>query len=116
MINGNLENFLDTGWYCESTLYYNGFVYWLEATTTNGITTFFINRWKSGITDNKYYNTYIDSHGEPISYECVLTISETDIDRIKKLFLESNVFDGKSFWEVENELIWVDEGESITGS
>ncbi len=31
MINGNLEQFLDTGWYSEATLFLNGYIYWCEA-------------------------------------------------------------------------------------
>ncbi len=31
MINGYAEQFLDTGWYSEATLYYNGYIYWHEA-------------------------------------------------------------------------------------
>ena len=30
MINANLEQFLDTGWYNEATLYLNGYTYWCE--------------------------------------------------------------------------------------
>ena len=59
MINGNINSFLDTGWYTESTLFFNGNVYWCEATTENGLTTFFVNRWKASLTDNMYYNSHI---------------------------------------------------------
>ena len=31
MINGNLEQFLDTGWFNEATLFYKGYIYWCEA-------------------------------------------------------------------------------------
>ena len=27
MINGHLVQFLDTGWYSEATLYFNGYIY-----------------------------------------------------------------------------------------
>ena len=30
MINANLEQFLDTGWFSEATLYLNGYTYWCE--------------------------------------------------------------------------------------
>lgn len=30
MINADLDQFLDTGWFNEATLYYNGYTYWCE--------------------------------------------------------------------------------------
>ena len=36
------------------------------------------------------------------------------MDLIKKHFLEAKIFNGKSFWEVENDLLWLeDSGEDI---
>lgn len=113
MINGNINSFIDTGWYTESTLFYKGYVYWLEATTENGITTFFVNRWKASLTEDKYYHSYIDNEGNLIEYSNVLKIVDSDMDRIKKFFLCSRIFDEKSFWEIENNLVWVDEGSPI---
>lgn len=43
----------------------------------------------------------------------ILILKDNDMDIIKKNFLCSNIFDGKSFWEVEQELVWVDEGSPI---
>lgn len=113
MINGNINSFLDTGWYTESTLFLNGYVYWFEATTDNGITTFFVNRWQASLTDDAYYHSHIDSNGDPIGFSNVLTIRNSDIDLIKKHFLCSKIFDGKTFWDVEKSLVWVDEGAPI---
>ncbi|MCR5593324.1 MAG: hypothetical protein K6F79_06220 [Saccharofermentans sp.] len=113
MINGNINSFLDTGWYTESTLFFNGNVYWCEATTENGLTTFFVNRWKASLTDNMYYNSHIDANGDPVDFRNILILKDNDMDIIKKNFLCSNIFDGKTFWEVEQELVWVDEGSPI---
>lgn len=33
-----------------------------------------------------------------------------DKDLVKKHFIEAKIFDGKSFWEVEKELSWVEDG------
>ena len=51
MINGLLDQFLDTGWYTEATLFYNGFIYWCEAQSdlTTNTTTFFIDKWAAEI-------------------------------------------------------------------
>jgi len=32
------------------------------------------------------------------------------LDLIKKKFLEAKIFEGNNFWEVENEIAWLDEG------
>ena len=49
MKNGNLTQFLDTGWYTEAVLYFDGHVYWCEGATDfeTGITTFFVDSWKA---------------------------------------------------------------------
>ncbi len=41
MINGNINQFLDTGWFTEATLFLNGYIYWLEA-QANDIETVFL--------------------------------------------------------------------------
>ena len=114
MINGNLEQFLDTGWYMESTLFLRGFVYWCEAQTNSltKITRFFVYRWRAETTDNRYYHEQI-KNGDVIDFEFVLDIYHNDIDNLKKQFLLAPIFDGKSFWEVESEIAWLDEGEPI---
>ena len=38
---------------------------------------------------------------------------DQDMDVIKKKFLEAPIFDGKTFWQVENEIAWLDEGKPI---
>ena len=35
------------------------------------------------------------------------------MDRIKQRFLEAPVFEGKTFWQVEKEIAWLDEGQPI---
>ena len=32
-----------------------------------------------------------------------------DMDYVKKCFLEAKIFEGKSFWEIEPELKWLEE-------
>ena len=61
MINGNLSQFLDTGWYSEETIYFSGY----------------------------------------------------SMDRLNKRFLEASIFDGKTFWQVENKIAWLEEGSPI---
>ena len=49
MINGNLSQFLDTGWYSEETIYFSGYIYWCEGDTNpeTGISHFWVNRWRA---------------------------------------------------------------------
>ncbi len=60
MINGQLDQFLDTGWFSEATLYYNGFIYWCEVQSdlTTNTTTFFIDKWAVENEDNTYYHFF----------------------------------------------------------
>lgn len=114
MINGYTDIFLDTGWYMESTIYYNGFIYWCEAQTNSdtGITHFFVDRWKATTSDNILYNEY-RNEGKLVDYSTVYEAYDKDMDVLKKKFIEAPIFDGKSFWQVEKEIAWLDEGEPI---
>lgn len=114
MINGNIKQFLDTGWFSESTLFLNGYVYWCEAQTDpdTNITKFFIDKWRAENEGNKVYHTLLDSDGT-LEWERVFEIEDTDLDKIKKKFLNATIFDGKTFWDVENKIAWLEEGEDI---
>ena len=109
MINGDTEQFLDTGWFTESTLYYNGFIYWHEGYTADTETVFFVDRWKAQNEDNLYYHSVIEPDGS-LRSERVLEIHGSDYDEIRKQFLESPIYEGKTFWDVEHEIAWLDEG------
>lgn len=117
MINGNLSQFLDTGWYNEATLYYHNHVYWCEADTdfASNITRFWVTRWKACMSeDKKLYHTIVGIDQDPLDYETVLDISDSDIDRLKKEFLQAPIFDGKTFWQVEKDIAWLEEGSPIS--
>lgn len=115
MINGKLDQFLDTGWYSEATLYLDGYIYWCEAQLddASGITTFFVDKWAAENEDNTYFHSILDSDGT-LKWTRVLEIKDSDLDRIKQRFLESTAFDGKTFWQVEKNIAWLDEGAPIT--
>jgi len=38
---------------------------------------------------------------------------DSSMDRLKKRFLEASIFDGKTFWQVENKIAWLEEGSPI---
>ena len=115
MINGDLDQFLDTGWFTEATLFYNGYIYWCEGlrNSETGIMDFFVNKWEVENEDDTYYHTIIEKDGS-MKWETVFEIEHKDMDFIKKQFLEAPIFDGKSFWQVEKRLAWLDDGGNVT--
>ncbi len=44
-----------------------------------------------------------------LNWKRVFEITDTDIDRMKQRFLEAPVFEGKTFWQVEKDIAWLDE-------
>ena len=48
-----------------------------------------------------------------MGYRRVYEEQGADMDLLKKHFLVAPIFDGKSFWQVEKELIWVEPGKPI---
>lgn len=112
MINGNINQFLDTGWYSEATLFYNNHIYWLEAQTSDADTVFFVDCWKAANEDNLYYHSLLSQDGT-LLWERILEIHGSDLDTLKKEFLEAPIFEGKTFWQVENEIAWLDESSPI---
>lgn len=117
MINGKLDQFLDTGWHSEATLFLNGYIYWCEGQhdLKTGLTTFFIDKWAAVNEDNTYYHSLLEPDGS-LKWTRVLEIQDTNLDRIKQKFLEAPVFDGKTFWQVEKNIAWLDESNPITQS
>ena len=112
MINGDTNRFLESGWYSEETFYYNGYIYWHEAQTDEKDTVFFVDRWKALNENNLYYHSILESDGT-LPCERVLEIHGTELEAIKKQFLESPIYEGKNFWEVESTLAWLDESNPI---
>ncbi len=98
----------------ESTLYYKGYIYWCEATTDpdTNVMHFFVDRWKATTSDNILYNEY-HKDGNIVDNSTIYEKYDQDMDVIKKSFLEAPIFDGKTFWQVENEIAWLDEGKPI---
>lgn len=114
MINGKIDQFLDTGWFSEATLYYNGYIYWCEAQTDNNsnIITFIIDCWKAENEKNLYFHTIQNEDGT-VDWKNVCKITGNDLDLIKKQFLEFPAFEGKTFWQVEKQLAWLEESTPI---
>ncbi len=108
MINADLNQFLDNGWFNEATLYYKGYVYWCEGCwdkTKEKPMNFFVYRFPARIVDGKYFERIPTD--EPFSY--LLNIWGHSENEVREQFLQAKIFEGKSFWEVEQELAWYDE-------
>jgi len=115
MINGRIEDFLDTGWYNEATLFYKGNIYWCEGFTDSDshVSTFFVDKWAAQKQDDMYYNELRTREGELLNHQRVLQISADNLDKLKQKFLMAPIFEGKTFWQVEKEVAWLDEGKPI---
>lgn len=108
MINANLEQFLDTGWFNEATLYLNGFTYWCEGYwdhTKEKPMHFFVRKYPSEIVDGIYTKRIDNGKDE----EVVFDMWGYDEDDVKVAFLKAKIFEDKSFWEVEDVIAWYDE-------
>lgn len=106
MINANLEQFLDTGWFSEATLYLNGYTYWCEGCWNEEREKpmhFFVYKYESVVVDKIY------TKPKNSNYQTVFDIYGNSEEEVKEEFLKAKIFDGKSFWEVEKEIAWYDE-------
>ena len=114
MINANLEQFLDTGWFSEATLYYKGYTYWCEGGRDKSKEKpfhLFIYKYKSYLVkeNEDTWSRRLIENGDVVDYSIVLDIRGYDEDDVKEQFLKAKIFEGKSFWEVEKEIAWYDE-------
>ena len=69
-------------------------------------------RYKSDVYYTKEGEPYTKRHienGDEVKYSTVFEIYVKNQEKAKPLFLSAKIFDGKSFWEVENEIAWYDE-------
>lgn len=114
MINADLEQFLDTGWFSEAEIRYKGYICWCEAQTDfeTDITTFFVDRWEAINQDNTLYHSILEDDGTLVRKR-IIEIKDKDFDLIKNQFFKAPIFDGKSFREAEPELAWLEDGGNI---
>lgn len=111
MINANLSQFLDTGWFSEATIYYKGYTYWCEGgfdKSMNNKFHFFVYKYRAVVFDEIYTKRLIEND-DVVDYSTVLDIYGDSEQEVKEIFLNAKIWDGKSFWEVEKELAWYDE-------
>ena len=110
MINANLSQFLDNGWYNECELYYKGYVYFCEgdvdlSRNTDKLFHFYIYKYPVEIVEDIYYKRKYTNYTDELIYDKYAH----DEYEMKEIFLSSKIFEGKSFWEVEKEIAWYEE-------
>ena len=108
MIYGNLDQFLDNGWEHDVILFYNGFYYYCNGSFDNMENHMFqYSVFKArGFINQGYLCSYYMYNGELVDCEDVFQETNKDEQLVKKHFFEAKIFDGKSFWEVEKDLVW----------
>lgn len=92
MINGNPGEFVDRVYSCQDTIFiFEGIKYWFQGYT---------------LPDGSVHMEIFQY--QPPSEKCLWEYNGKTIDECQKAFLEAPVFDGKTFWESEQEIEWVD--------
>jgi hypothetical protein len=109
MINGNLEQFLDTGWWnADATIYYDEHVYFFDGFfDDNHNMHLIIRKWKAININNERFENVYDGNGDLIDYEEIEMLASTE-EELREQFLKSKIWNGESFWNVENKLAWLD--------
>lgn len=93
MINGNPGEFVDRIYSCQDTVFiYNGVKYWFQGYNL-----------ENGLVHMEIYQY------QPVQEACLWSHEGKTIEECHRAFLEANLFDGKTFWEAESSIEWVDE-------
>lgn len=91
MINGNVDEFLDNLWVGEEVIFtYNGKKYFAQGyTREDGVSVHEVQQW------------------EP-EEKLIWQMEGLDAETRMSAFQNEQMFDGKSFWQVEKDIEWVD--------
>lgn len=92
MINGNLSQFLDTGWWnADATIYYNEHIYFFESYFDDDHTMHLrIMRWKARNVDNKTYEDVYDENGEWIDFSQI-EMEAPNEEALREKFLKAKI-------------------------
>lgn len=107
MINGYLSQFLDTGWMNDAELYYKGKIYFTECFHDGDQYVVTVASWHV----KKVTNTEYDDDPTPEEKDkwvIVYKDSSPAEDEAREKFLKAPFFEGKSFWEIEPEVEWLE--------
>ena len=92
MINGNASEFIDRIYTCQDTVFiYNGIKYWFQGYMPS---------------DNAVHMEVFQT--EPAADGYIWVYDGCSISEGQIAFQKAPIFNGKTFWEVEGEIEWVD--------
>ena len=92
MINGNAGEFIDRIYTCQDTVFvYNGIKYWFQGYMPD---------------DNSVHMEVFQT--EPAADGYIWVYDGCCISEGQEAFQEAPIFNGKTFWNVESEIEWVD--------
>lgn len=92
MIGGNPNEFLDSIYNCSDTIYiYEGKKYWSHG-------------W---MLDEDTVHMEVFQYN-PSSEDIIWEYNGKNLEEALEEYVEARIFDGKTFWEVEHEIEWVD--------
>lgn len=93
MINGNPNEFVDRIYSCQDTIFiYNGIKYWFQGYMPT--------------SDTVHMEIF---QYQPSSEKYLWTYDAKNIEECYHAFLDAPIFDGKTFWDVEMNIAWVDD-------
>ena len=99
-----LEQFLDTGWMNGADLFFRGRIYRTEwCVDEGGIGSTTVFSWHAKkVSEKEYDDDFTDE--EKKRWICIYKNAESTEEGARLAFLRAPIFDGKSFWEVVNEI------------
>lgn len=93
MIGGNPNDFLDRIYSCQDTIYiYGGIKYWFQGY----------------MPDSDTVHMEIIQY-QPASNKEIWSHDATTIEQCVQAFVDAPLFHGKTFWDAEQDIAWVDD-------
>lgn len=93
MIGGKATDFINRIYSCQDTIFlFHGIKYWFQGYMPN---------------DNSVYMEIVQY--QPPSDNILWSCTENTIDECMNAFITEPFFDGKSFWDAEQSIAWVDD-------
>ena len=112
-----LEYLFGTGWHSDAELFYHGFIYWCEGTCDfeTQVSNLLVYRFRAENENDEVYHAYGTEDNKFVDYEVVLDYyTHEPFDSMKRVFFTAPIFEGKRFWQVEKDLLWLDKSSDIT--
>lgn len=91
MINADLNQFLDTGWWNQdATIYYRGYIHFLDSWNDEEGMHLRIMKWRAKNIDNKRYEDIHDETGDLADFSQMFFLGE-DEDDLREKFLAAPI-------------------------